>query len=194
MSGPPNGNFRMLLLPILLAFRTAEADAGNAVSARLGGKGELTLGSLGRRYPVVVVDDGSFDPAAVAAVGGRHGARIEHRLDNGGPGPARNHGWRRVDTDLVAFLDSDCAAERTCDEAEPVSLAPCCTSVIFDETCWVPCAACCTLREISCVAAPCSSTAAAMVEEISDSFSMVPLISLIAPTDSCVSAWMPLIC
>jgi hypothetical protein len=51
----------------------------------------------------------------------------------------------------------------------------------------VPCAACCTLREISCVAAPCSSTAAAMVDEISDSFSMVPLISLIAPTDSCAA-------
>ena len=76
--------------------------------------------------------------------------------------------------------DSDCAADSTCEEAEPVSLAPRCTSVMLEETCWVPCAACCTLREISCVAAPCSSTAAAMVDEISDSFSMVPLISLIA--------------
>src|SRR6266581_852473 len=88
-------------------------------------------------------------------------------------------------------LDSDCAAERTCDEADPVSLAPRCTSVMWEETCWVPCAACCTLREISCVAAPCSSTAAAMVDEISDSFSMVPLISLIAFTDSWVAAWIP---
>ena len=42
---------------------------------------------------------------------------------------------------------------------EPVSLAPRCTSVMLEETCWVPWAACCTLREISCVAAPCSSTA-----------------------------------
>src|SRR3981189_1224729 len=50
------------------------------------------------------------------------------------------------------------------------------------------------LREISWVAAPCSSTAAAMVEDISDSFSMVPLISLIAPTDSWVADWMPVIC
>ena len=47
----------------------------------------------------------------------------------------------------------------------------------------MPCAACWTLREISCVAAPCSSTAAAMVEEISDSFSMVPEISLMAFTE-----------
>src|SRR5712675_2031484 len=62
------------------------------------------------------------------------------------------------------------------------------------DTCWVPSAACWTLREISCVAAPCSSTAAAMVEDISDNFSMVPLISLIAPTDSWVADWMPVIC
>src|SRR5882724_2065261 len=55
--------------------------------------------------------------------------------------------------------DSDCAAERTCDEADPVSLAPRCTSLMLAETCWVPWAACCTLREISWVAAPCSSTA-----------------------------------
>src|ERR1700740_378733 len=33
-----------------------------------------------------------------------------------------------------------------------------------------------------------------MAEAISDSFSMVPDISLIAPTDSCVAAWMPAIC
>src|SRR5450432_751479 len=85
-------------------------------------------------------------------------------------------------------LDSDFAAERTCDEADPVSLAPRCTSVMLEETCCVPCAACCTLREISWVAAPCSSTAAAMIEEISDNFSMVPLISLMAFTDSCVAA------
>ena len=51
---------------------------------------------------------------------------------------------------------------------------------MLEETCWVPCAACCTLREISCVAAPCSSTAAAMVDEI-DNRSMVLLISLMAP-------------
>ena len=49
----------------------------------------------------------------------------------------------------------------------------------------VPWAACWTLRAISCVAAPCSSTAAAMVEAISDMPPMVSPISLIAPTDSC---------
>ena len=34
--------------------------------------------------------------------------------------------------------------------------------VIFDIHSWAPCAACCTLRAISLVAAPCSSTAAAI--------------------------------
>jgi hypothetical protein len=55
------------------------------------------------------------------------------------------------------------------------------------ETCVVPSAARCTFREISFVAAPCSSTAAAIDDAISDSFSMVPLMSLIAATDSCVA-------
>src|SRR5450755_4027512 len=102
-----------------------------------------------------------------------------------GPGFYCHWAWRRqaARTDVRNLLtsarrrplspDSDFAAESTCEEAEPVSVTPRCTSVMFDETCCVPCAACCTLREISCVAAPCSSTAAAMVDEISDSRSMV---------------------
>src|SRR5581483_3531552 len=75
--------------------------------------------------------------------------------------------------------DRGCAAVSTCEEAVPVSAAPRWTPVMLDVTCWVHCAACWALREISCVAAPCSSTAAAIVEEISDRFSMVPEISLI---------------
>nr|WP_315782592.1 MULTISPECIES: hypothetical protein [unclassified Bradyrhizobium] len=58
----------------------------------------------------------------------------------------------------------------------------------------MPIDACWMLREISCVAAPCPSTAAAMADEISDSFSMVPEISQMARTDSCVAAWMLPIC
>src|SRR3954471_21000073 len=90
--------------------------------------------------------------------------------------------------------DSICAANSTCAEAEPVSPAPRWTSVTLRETCWVPSDACWILREISCVAAPCCSTAAAMVEANSDSCSIVPLMSRIALTDSCVAAWMPEIC
>ena len=50
------------------------------------------------------------------------------------------------------------------------------------------------MREISWVAAPCSSTAAAIVDEISDSRSMVAPMSLMALTDSCVAVWIPAIC
>ena len=44
------------------------------------------------------------------------------------------------------------------------------------------------------IAAPCSSTAEAMVEEISDIRPMVSPMSLMAPTDSWVAAWMLEIC
>src|SRR5947209_8096406 len=105
--------------------------------------------------------------------------------------------WRNLPTSSLRRLlstDSDWAAESTCAEADPASLAPRCTSVMFELTCEVPLAACWMLREISLVDAPCSSTAAAMVDEISDIRPMVSPISLIAPTDSCVASWMPAIC
>src|SRR5215510_14473275 len=38
--------------------------------------------------------------------------------------------------------DSDFAADSTCEDAEPVSVAPRSTSVMLDDTCWVPRAAC----------------------------------------------------
>jgi mycofactocin glycosyltransferase len=70
---------------------------------------ELTLCLRGLRgYRVLVVDDGSGDPAAVAAVAAAAGAACLHRVVNGGPAAARNTGLAAVDTPLVAFLDSDC--------------------------------------------------------------------------------------
>ncbi len=66
------------------------------------------LAAAGSAYPVVVVDDGSADPAAVAAVCAARGARLIRRDVNGGPGPARNTALRAIDSELVAFLDSDC--------------------------------------------------------------------------------------
>jgi mycofactocin system glycosyltransferase len=69
------------------------------------------LGALGRGYPVVVVEDGSHDPQAVAAVARAHGATVIHRARNGGPGPARNTGLATVRTDIVAMIDSDCVPE-----------------------------------------------------------------------------------
>jgi mycofactocin system glycosyltransferase len=66
------------------------------------------LAAAGTEQPVLVVDDGSTDPSAVAAVSAKHSARLVRRTVNGGPGPARNTALRLVHTEFVAFLDSDC--------------------------------------------------------------------------------------
>jgi len=66
------------------------------------------LESLGSTAPVVVVDDGSHHPAAVAEVCRRHRARLIVRTTNGGPASARNDALATIDTELVAFVDSDC--------------------------------------------------------------------------------------
>jgi mycofactocin system glycosyltransferase len=66
------------------------------------------LVATGTHDPVVVVDDGSADPSAVAAVCAARGARLVRRNVNGGPGPARNTALHMIGTELVAFLDSDC--------------------------------------------------------------------------------------
>ena len=66
------------------------------------------LAALHGGYPVVVVDDGSRDPGAVAALAAAHGATLVRRPANGGPSAARNTGLAHVGTELVAFVDSDC--------------------------------------------------------------------------------------
>ncbi len=66
------------------------------------------LAGVGPGTPIVVVDDGSRDPASVAAVADRHGAVLVRRAQSGGPGVARNAGLEHVHTPLVAFIDSDC--------------------------------------------------------------------------------------
>ncbi len=65
------------------------------------------LSGLGE-YLVIVVDDGSPDPGAVAAVAAAAGARCVRRAVNGGPAAARNTGLAAVQTPLAAFFDSDC--------------------------------------------------------------------------------------
>ena len=66
------------------------------------------LEALGDTDPVVVVDDASDDPAAVAETCRRHGATVIRRSVNGGPGAARNQALPAITTELVAFVDSDC--------------------------------------------------------------------------------------
>ncbi|MBV8463677.1 MAG: mycofactocin biosynthesis glycosyltransferase MftF [Acidimicrobiales bacterium] len=70
---------------------------------------------LGDRFPVVVVDDGSADPEAVAVVCRRHGARLLVRPVNGGPAAARNDAAVVAESDVLAFVDSD-------GEADPAAL------------------------------------------------------------------------
>jgi mycofactocin glycosyltransferase len=95
-SGGPGPQDVTVVIPV--RDRTAE------LTLCLGGLG---LGGL-RGCRVLVVDDGSRDPAAVAAVAATAGAACLHRPVNGGPAAARNTGLAAVDTPLVAFLDSDC--------------------------------------------------------------------------------------
>ena len=66
------------------------------------------LAGLARMPRVIVVDDCSADPAAIARVASEAGARVVRRPENGGPAAARNTGLAAADTPLVAFVDSDC--------------------------------------------------------------------------------------
>ncbi|WP_328875470.1 mycofactocin biosynthesis glycosyltransferase MftF [Streptomyces sp. NBC_00287] len=65
------------------------------------------LRSIGADPPVIVVDDASRHPAAVAAVAAQHGARLVALAANVGPAGARNAGLRLVTTPYVVFADSD---------------------------------------------------------------------------------------
>jgi mycofactocin system glycosyltransferase len=65
----------------------------------------------GDGHPIVLVDDASRDPRAVADAARRFGARLVVRDGNGGPAAARNTGIAAADTDLVAFVDSDCVPQ-----------------------------------------------------------------------------------
>lgn len=66
------------------------------------------LAALGRNLRVLVVDDASRDPRAVAEVVRDAGAELVSRPVCGGPGAARNDGLVRCVTPYVAFVDSDC--------------------------------------------------------------------------------------
>ena len=66
------------------------------------------LQALGAEHRVLVVDDGSLDPVAVAAICRDHGARLARRSESGGPTAARNLALGLIESELVAFVDSDC--------------------------------------------------------------------------------------
>lgn len=64
----------------------------------------------------IVVDDGSRSPDAVARVAREHGATLIPRPVSGGPAAARNDGLGRVETEFVAFVDSDAVVDAGCFE------------------------------------------------------------------------------
>ncbi len=66
------------------------------------------LAVLAPGWPTIVVDDGSPDADAIAAVADRFGARRVRHLQNRGASAARNTGLELAETPFVAFLDSDC--------------------------------------------------------------------------------------
>jgi mycofactocin system glycosyltransferase len=60
---------------------------------------------------VIVVDDGSRDPRAIAAVAEPAGARVIRHPEMRGPAAARNTGVAATSAPLVAFVDSDTRPE-----------------------------------------------------------------------------------
>lgn len=71
-----------------------------------------TLERLGSVGEVVVVDDGSADAAATAAVAISAGARLLRHRRSRGPAAARNAGWRATDAPVIAFVDADVEPSR----------------------------------------------------------------------------------
>ena len=75
---------------------------------------EALLRALGAQEGVtleaIVVDDASTDstPALLARPAGGLELRSLRRTTQGGPGTARNAGWRQARASLVAFTDDDC--------------------------------------------------------------------------------------
>ncbi len=68
------------------------------------------LRALDSTYPTIVVDDGSVNPGAIADICATHNVQLIRRKQNGGPAAARNCALAHVDSEFIAFIDSDCVA------------------------------------------------------------------------------------
>jgi mycofactocin system glycosyltransferase len=65
------------------------------------------LSCVGPAHEIVVVDDGSVDRAAIAAVAQAAGAVVVRHQQAAGPAQARNAGAAATSAPLIAFVDSD---------------------------------------------------------------------------------------
>jgi mycofactocin system glycosyltransferase len=93
---PEEGPAEKLQVTVVVPVRDRHAELARCLAGLTGG------------LPVIVVDDGSRDPAAIRSVAAAAGASVVRRPVNGGPAAARNTGLAATQTPLVAFLDSDC--------------------------------------------------------------------------------------
>lgn len=95
--------------PLRSADRLCEVDGAVEPRAAAGPGVLAGPGACGPR--VIVVDDGSVDPAAVRAVAQHAGATVLRHATARGPAAARNAGLGAATTPFVAFLDSDVVPE-----------------------------------------------------------------------------------
>jgi mycofactocin glycosyltransferase len=99
-----------LLHPLPPAGGHRDAEVTTVVPVLDGGDSLVALVSVAvREGPVIVVDDGSRDGAPARAA--ELGATVLANAAAKGPAGARNTGLRAARTELVAFLDADCAIE-----------------------------------------------------------------------------------
>lgn len=63
------------------------------------------------KIEVIVVDDGSSDPASVRKVTERRACRLLVNEKNRGPAYSRNRAAREASGEILAFIDSDCVPE-----------------------------------------------------------------------------------
>ncbi len=69
------------------------------------------LTALNGEVATLIVDDGSRDSGAVAAIARDHGARLIRHARPRGPAAARNTGFSSTESAIVAFVDSDCVVQ-----------------------------------------------------------------------------------
>jgi mycofactocin system glycosyltransferase len=106
----------------VLARRLTDANIAHPLPRALAGRPDVTvvipvrdrvaqldrcLSSLAAAYPVVVVDDASTDETGTREVAAKHGARLVRLGRHMHQAAARNVGTDQVDSEFVAYVDSD---------------------------------------------------------------------------------------